>query len=127
MPSNVINVTASDDLGQILSADRRHARRVVLALDSLESTERARWEARINKHYRACGCGSAALALVATLLLGGAALALYRDLLMQRPFLAGGLGLAALIASLGTGKAFGLWIARLRLRSTVSSLQQRLA
>jgi len=127
MASNVISVNAPGELERILTADRRRVHRVVLALDSLASAEQARWETRINEHYRACGCGSAALALVATLLLGGAAAVFYRELLMQRPFVAAGLGFLALLASLGVGKTVGLWIARMRLRSAVLSLRRRLA
>jgi len=123
---NVVNVTTADDLERILAADRRHAHRVVLALDALAPEERIAWERRINSNFRACGCGSAALALVAAFLVGGAVAVFHHELLTQRPLVVSAVGLLMLLAALGLGKAAGLWIARVRLRSAVASLQRRI-
>lgn len=126
MNRNVISVHTPDELDRILAADRRRVQRVMLALDSMEPVERERWERRINGYYRACGCGSAAVALLIALLAGAALLVADYDLLAAHPFTVIGLGVVALLAALALGKALGLWIARLKLRSTVSSLRRRL-
>ncbi len=123
---DAIRVQTPHDLDRVLSADRRRAARVVLALESLHTDERAAWESKINGYYRACGCGTAALALVVAFLIGGALAVWYHDLLLRHPVVVTLLGLAALLGALGLGKALGLWIARLRLRATVASLRRRL-
>jgi len=127
MNTNAIRVHRPDELDLILAADRKRSGQVVLALESLEPYERADWEKRINRYFRACGCGSAAGGLTLAFLVGAALAVTYYDLLLQRPLVVVGLALLMLLAALGLGKTFGLWVARLRLRSTVASLRRRLA
>lgn len=127
MDQNIISVHTPDELDRILAADRRRLQRVMLALESMEPVERERWERRINGYYRTCGCGSAAVALLIALVAGAALLVANYDLLATHPFTVIGLSVLTLLAALALGKAAGLWVARLRLRSTVSSLRRRLA
>ena len=51
----------------------------------------------------------------------------HADLIVRRPLLACALGLFALMASAGAGKALGLLVARLRLKAVVAALRRRLA
>jgi len=93
----------------------------------MASIEQSQWEKRINANYRACGCGSAALALVTTTLALGTIASVDFDLFVRRPVMAGGLTMIALFASFVVGKAIGLTVAHLRLKGVVSSLRRRLA
>ncbi|ACL65251.1 hypothetical protein A2cp1_1909 [Anaeromyxobacter dehalogenans 2CP-1] len=127
MIRDVLTVHTANELGGILfGRARRHARRVVLAFEDMPLAERNRWERRINRYDRACGCGSAALALVVALATGGVLASYHRELVFQRPLLAGGGALLALVAAIGVGKSVGLLIARQQLKWTVSSLRHRL-
>lgn len=125
MNRHIVSVHTPDELDRVLTADRTH-RRVALALESLEPPERDAWERRINRYFRACGCASAAGGLTLAFAIGAALAVTYYDLLLQRPLLVTGLGLLALLVALGLGKAFGLWVARIRLKSTVAALRRRL-
>lgn len=123
----MVSVRAPHELDQILRADRKRTRGIVLALETLPPAEQAHWEKKINGYFRACGCGSAAGGLTLAFVVGAALALVYYDLLSQHPLLVTGLGLLALFGALGLGKAVGLWVARMRLRSTVLSLRRRLA
>ena len=125
MNRQIVSVHTPEELDRVLTADRTH-RRVALALESLAPPERDAWERRINRYFRACGCGSAAGGLTLAFAIGATLAVVYYDLLFARPLLVTGLGLLGLLAALGLGKAFGLWVARSRLKSTVAALRRRL-
>lgn len=122
----VVNIRTPRELDRICAADRKWTERVTLALESLEPMEQREWEQRINRHFRACGCGSAAAGLSLAFVIGAALAVINDDLLSRRPLLVTGLGLLALLVAAGLGKAFGLWVARIRLKSAVAALRRRL-
>jgi hypothetical protein len=126
MNPRVLSVSEPEELDGILARGRRRAAHVALALDCLEAAERAQWEKRINRHYGACGCGSGALALVLALVAGAVVVGTHPELVSAHPVWLAALAPLVLLAALGTGKAVGLRLARLRLEHTVALLRQRL-
>jgi hypothetical protein len=122
----VLSIDSSDGLTRVI-ARRRRARRVALAIPSVDPTELAGWEARINRHYGACGCSTGAVTVLAT----GIVLAIlgvrYADMIVRHPLLASSVGLMALMASAGAGKTVGLLVSRVRLKAVVAALRRRLA
>lgn len=108
-------------------ARRRVARgaRVRVAIDGMSDAEHALWEARINRHARACGCelGTifAALAIVAyaAYVLGA------RDTARLDWLPALGVGLLVVGSAAALGKTVGLGYARIRLASLLSALRAR--
>ncbi len=111
------------DLDRILERRTRDRSRVVLELPSMERTERDVWERRINRHYRACGCETGAVALAIAAASIAVLAATNQEQALERPAYWAGLAVILLCTALATGKAVGLWISRLQLKSTIQELR----
>ena len=112
------------DLERVLEPRSRHGGRVALRLDFLDAGDRDSWEHRLNRHYRACGCETGAVTmLIATVGIAGFA-ATNHGAVLDRPVYWGGLGLVVLCAALVSGKAYGLWLSRRKLKATVEAIRR---
>jgi hypothetical protein len=100
--------------------------RVVLWDPHVAEEERLDWEARLNRSYRACGCGEASLGLLVGLLGAGAVVgALALDGAGPGAVAAAGWVLGSAIAGNLLGKAMGLWRAEARLKRLVREITAR--
>ena len=115
------------DLERVLEPRSRHQSRVVLRLASLEPREAESWERRINTYYRACGCETGAVMMVAAATSMALIAATNYQVFIERPVFWAGLGLLIVCVSLATGKILGLWIARRKLKATIQSIRRKCA
>jgi hypothetical protein len=97
-----------------------------IEIPALDDAERHYWERQLIRYRNACGCDSAAGAMLLSIVGYPVAIALFTDDFWQRPLSFCGIG--ALIVVIGTiaGKVLGVLYARLRFRLVVSALESRL-
>lgn len=126
MAEDVLTVRDVEDLDLLLSTNRRHTRRIELKLPPAPGHDLGDWEKRLNTHYRSCGCEAAAVAMAVALVSMVVVAVIFADEALTHPFVAAALGLGSLFLASGIGKAVGLHLARLRLKSVVISLKRAL-
>ncbi len=129
MSGEVLSVRSASELDAVTRARpglRRPRGRVALEIPALEAAERARWERRVNRHYRACGCEAGAVLTVLAALAYGVYLLRFGGLSARAPLMVAALGIAVVLAAAVVGKGLGLLYARLRLLGLVAALRRRL-
>ena len=99
---------------------------VLLQLAGLGAVEAAKWEQRLNRETRACGCEAGALGMVVgiALLLGFAVT--HRDAFITSPKPTAIAAALLVVMSALAGKSLGLLAARRRLVHALRELQQLL-
>ena len=123
---NVLILRGERDLAMALRRARRGVK-VVVAIDGMVQSERALWEARINRLTRACGCELGAIStLLAATSYTGCALAV-RQVTATHWINRIGIGLVVVLAAAILGKVIGLGYARIQLAATLVELRRRAA
>jgi hypothetical protein len=115
-----------DDLAHLRSSALFPGRSLQLRLSELDGHEARSWESRLNRHYRACGCGTSAAFLGVALCVGVALLAMRPGGVLAVGVLDLGLLAVAVIGAGVVGKLVGLAVARVRLHVAIRALRRRL-
>jgi hypothetical protein len=122
---SIVVVSAPEDLSLLVkrgvSALRRHT--VLLRLSGLGSHEAGKWEQRLNRETRACGCEEGALGIVVGIFLLFGYVFTHRDAFAIAPARTAIIAALFVVTSAIVGKSLGLLAARRRLTRALLELQ----
>lgn len=128
----MVLIQTSDDLARLLeSAVARSPftrETVVLELERLQPSESHIWQRRLNRHQRACGCGTASvLSITAGIAVVIHSVLTTAELSMGAVLLAASELIAGMLIFMFLGKIIGLHVAKYRFRSACVSLLRELS